>query len=403
MIFSPTQYSTLKRRLRQRYLARYSRTLQQLKTLPALKSAHWCLEHQAELKSYDPLKWYFLRQLEQLIFFAQAQLPLHSSEDGFTPREDQVFERWNGSEFADVMMKALAGGKTLSQANQLALKQFDQHLVILGERHLLKRKKTTAAYRPQTSLGEGLLETTLHIEGKELRLFTASLKEMKKQSQRIEVALKVIRKHSPGSWERFCHFTDTIIPIRQKELVSYSHQDLPGTSMINLVDRDFVDLMDDLLHENGHHHLNYYLNLGTLIDEPIENIYFSPWRSTLRPLRGIYHAYFTFFWAFQLFFDLAQAREMDSIFYLFSDEEKEKIYWRVVEEFWMLDFTFEDLKRARRRGLIHDAGWVLIQEQRRLLLRAKPKIAAWERRLKTHRRELGDLKKNLKQAAQLYR
>jgi hypothetical protein len=240
-----------------------------------------------------------------------------------------------------------------------------------------------------------LLETTLHLEGKELGLLTLSLKEMKKFSTKIEVASRVIRKFSPDSWERFSNFTEVIIPIKQEEFVSYSHQELPGTSMINFYNRDFVDLLDDLLHENGHHHLNYYLNLEQLIQEPIDCIYYSPWRRTLRPLRGIYHAYFTFFWAFKLFSDMVNSKELDSIWYIFSKGEKEKILWRAIEEYWMLEYTFKDLQWARRQGLISDLGWDLIKEQRNKVIKFKPKIGAWEKALKSHTKELQELKKVL--------
>jgi hypothetical protein len=166
--------------------------------------------------------------------------------------------------------------------------------------------------------------------------------------------------------------------------------------MINLYHRDFVDLMDDLLHENGHHHMNHYLNLGNLIEEPIDNIYYSPWRRTLRPLRGIFHAYFTFFWAFKLFIDLSKAKEIDSIYYLFSEEEKEKIHWKAIEEFHMLNFTFQDLKWARKNGLIHDAGWELILEQQKEVRRFQKFIPVIEKKLRHHKKELIDLKKTLK-------
>lgn len=298
----------------------------------------------------------------------------------------------------------------LRKASLETAKVFDEHLVALGNLHLLKTHGSTKSYRIQPSLGDikkkdkisKLLETTLHLDGKELVLLTSSLKEMKDFSTRIEVASRLIKRFSPDSWERFAAFTEIIIPIKQEELVSYSHQELPGTSMINLYHRDFVDLLDDLLHENGHHHLNYYLNLEELIEEPLENIYYSPWRRTLRPLRGIYHAYFTFFWAFKLFSDMVNSKELDSIWYLFSDKEKDKIVWRAVEEFWMLEYTFVDLQWAKKQGLISDAGWALIKEQRNSLLKFKKKIPQWEKLLK-NKKELQDLKKTLKHARSHYK
>jgi len=86
-------------------------------------------------------------------------------------------------------------------------------------------------------------------------------------------------------------------------------QSLPGYSSLNMFDRDQIDLMDDLLHENGHHYLNTFLNHQDLINEDDDKIYYSPWRKALRPVRGIYHATFTFFWALELFYQLDGASE----------------------------------------------------------------------------------------------
>jgi hypothetical protein len=375
-------------------------TVRQLKHSDSHISA-WLKLHQDELASYSSLNWHLLQQLQHFAYFS-AQDP-QLGDESFGRLEEEVFEKWNQSEFADHFFKSLNRGYSLGKASLQTLKVFDRHLVTLAERHILKTRKKSNAYRTQTSLGEyeqgdkifRLLETTLHLEGKELRLMTTSLKQMKLFSQRIEVALKLIRNFSPSSWDRFAAFTEVIIPIKQPEFVSYSHQDLPGYSMINLFHRDFVDLMDDLLHENGHHHLNYYLNLGKLIEEPIDNIYYSPWRRTLRPLRGIYHAYFTFFWAFKLFADLAKTKEIDSTWYHFSSLEKEKIIWRAVEEFYMLNFTFQELKWARKKRLISDTGWELIAEQQKELNKFKRHIPVWEKKLKAHRKDFTLLKKTL--------
>ncbi len=402
MNFSPKKYSQLKSRLKRRYIVYLSKTLVELKKLPKKNITHWIQENDNELKEYSELNWHFLSQLQLFNFFNRQPSDLGKTE--FGDIEEDVFERWNASEFAATFLKSLNQGIPLGKANEKTLKELDKHLVEFGERHILKNESSSSFYRVQGSLGEylkgkkllKLLETTLHLDGKDLRLMTQTMKEMKSFSQRIEIALKIIKKYSPSSWERFIAFTEVIVPISQEELVSYSHQDLPGYSMINLYHRDFVDLMDDLLHENGHHHMNHYLNLGKLIEEPIDNIYYSPWRRTLRPLRGIFHAYFTFFWAFKLFIDLSKAKEIDSIYYLFNQEEKEKILWRAIEEFHMLNFTFEDLKWARRKGLIHDAGWELILEQQKEVRKYQKFIPVIEKKLRHHKKELVDLKKTLK-------
>lgn len=408
MQFSPQKYNRLRQRLKRRYQTLLTSLSKSLKQHPKLKTAEWIKSHLHEIEEFSPVRWYFLQQLENLVFFVSA--PLGDGHDEFTAIEDEVFEAWNKSEFADVFLKLLNKGYGLKQASQETAKVFDLHLVALGNLHLLKVDKSNKHYRIQGSLGDvkkknsrsNLLETTLHLEGKELGLKTSSLKEMKQFSTKIEVACKVIRHFSPSSWERFQAFTEVIIPISQKEFVSYSHQELPGTSMINLYDRDFVDLLDDLIHENGHHHLNYYLNLETLLQEPIDCIYYSPWRRTLRPIRGIYHAYFTFFWAFKLFSDMVSSKDLDSIFYVFSDKEKEKIVWRAIEEYYMLNYTFKDLQWAKKQKLISEDGWELVKEQQAILNRFKKKIPVWEKRLKAHKNDLKDLKKTLAHAEKQY-
>jgi hypothetical protein len=410
MQISPKTYGTLKSRLKRRYSSLFRKALITLNKFPQAKTTKWLKKHHAEFSEFTPQKWFFLKQVESLAFFLSHN-SISSVEEFFSDEDDKIFEKWNQSEFADVFLKLLNKRMPLHKASAETTKIFDEHLVSLGNLHLLKIASSTKNYRLQTSLGDfkkktgvsKLLETTLHLDGKELGLLTSSLKEMKTFSTRIEIASRVIRKFSPDSWERFSAFTEIIIPIKQIQLVSYSHQELPGTSMINLYHRDFVDLLDDLLHENGHHHLNYYLNLEHLIQEPIDCIYYSPWRRTLRPLRGIYHAYFTFFWAFKLFSDMASSRELDSIWYEFSSKEKEKIIWRAVEEFWMLEFTYVDLQWARKQGLISELGWSLIKEQRSIVSKFRKKVLVWEKSLKEHKKELQELKKTLAHARKHYK
>jgi hypothetical protein len=408
MTFSTTIYSRLKTNLRKKYQKDLRSTLQALEHFPKLKINRWLTRHSDELTDYSPLRWYFLKQLQTLHTFMSAHTHLSDDPEEFGTYEDIIFEKWNQSEFAQQFLKNLNQVHSVKKASEKTAIIFDQHLCALAERHFLFKKKIHPAYRPQYSLGEkikkkeyfSLLKTTLHFKGKDLTLMTSTLKEMKVFSQRIEDALLIIMKCSPSSWERFQAFTEVIIPIKEPELVSYSHQELPGTSMINLYHRDFIDLMDDLLHENGHHHLNYYLNQKNLIEEPLDCIYFSPWRRTLRPLRGVYHAYFTFFWAFKLFADLSL--NLDQCDHSFTAAEKEKIIWRAVEEYYMLKYAYLELQGARKEGLIYDLGWKLLEEQQKELMTFTKQIPVWEKKLKIHKKELKDLKSALKKAEKDY-
>jgi len=161
---------------------------------------------------------------------------------------------------------------------------------------------------------------------------------------------------APKSFQRFEQFTHTIIPTKDKEIVSFSNQDLPGFSSINLDNRDDIDLLDDLIHENGHHHLNYFLNTRELILENDEKIFFSPWRETLRPIRGIYHGFMTFYWAVELFreilFNPKSIKELTSI-------EFAKVHDRFIEEICMMRICQEELKKAD--AFITDEGQLLLE------------------------------------------
>ncbi len=408
MIFSPPQYRRLKSRIRSRYSFRWKKIRKSLSRLPASILKSWIKENEQALAEYTNFNWFYLDQLETF-FYLKSIDPSEGNQDGLSRDEDQIFDLWNDSEFADFFLKSLNKGKSVQAASLASLKPFEAHLLTLGKRHVEKVDAKSTAYRIQSVLGERmrdgkispLLGTTLHLDGKDLDLLTHSLKEMKMFSQRIDLAHKLIRRFSPTSWDRFIAFTDKVIPIRNKEFVSYSHQEFPGVSMINLYDRDFVDLMDDLLHENGHHHLNHYLNLEKLIEEPANLIYYSPWRRTARPLRGIFHAYFTFFWAFKLFSDLAKSN-MENIWYNFSAKEKEKILWRAVEEFHMLNFSFEDLKWAKKNKLITETGWKIVSAQQKELQKFRSQIPKWERKLSFHKKDLQGLKTELKTKKKKY-
>ena len=402
MNFSPSTYYRLKLRLTKRYNIRLKESLHSLEYYPSGIST-WMSHHYEELAEFSEIKWNFLNQINLFLFFQKQSLAL--SDHLFGEVEEEVFEKWNNSEFADFFLKSLNNGNKITKASHKTLQIFDRHLVTFAQRHILKVNKVSPYYRVQTSLGEitrnkkifKLIENNIQINDKKFILFSNSVREGKIFSQRVIRALNIIEESSPESWERFRAFTGVIVPIKQSHFVSYSHQDLPGYSMINLYHRDFVDLMDDLLHENGHHHLNYYLNLNKLIEEPIDNIYYSPWRKTLRPLRGIYHAYFTFFWAFKLFTDLAKLNQKSDHSY-FTSREKEKILWRAIEEYHMLNYTFNDLKWSHERGLIHRKGWDLIQEQQYLLKQEERRVKNFEKKLNFHKKDLKNLKLTLKQA-----
>lgn len=112
---------------------------------------------------------------------------------------------------------------------------------------------------------------------------------------RMQRALSVIESAWPEGHRLLGLLTSRIVPLKASGVVSFSYRHRPGLSVINCFDRDRLDLIDDLIHENGHHHLNLLLRKDLLYkNDHNQEIFYSPWRRSLRPLRGILHATFTF-------------------------------------------------------------------------------------------------------------
>ncbi len=122
------------------------------------------------------------------------------------------------------------------------------------------------------------------------------------QVARIGRAWTIIQEAWPRGQEVLALLTARIIPLKAKGVVSFSYRHRPGLSFINCFDRDNLDLIDDLIHENSHHHLNLLLRKQILYHgDRNQQIFYSPWRRSLRPLRGILHAAFTFTMGAMLF------------------------------------------------------------------------------------------------------
>jgi HEXXH motif-containing protein len=113
--------------------------------------------------------------------------------------------------------------------------------------------------------------------------------------ERISRAWRTIQDAWPTGHEVLALLTSRIVPLKARGVVSFSYRHRPGLSFINCFDRDNLDLLDDLIHENSHHHLNLLLRKYVMYrGDHNQQIFYSPWRKTLRPLRGILHATFTF-------------------------------------------------------------------------------------------------------------
>jgi HEXXH motif-containing protein len=153
--------------------------------------------------------------------------------------------------------------------------------------------------------------------------------------------------------------TSRIVPLKAKGVVSFSYRHRPGLSFINCFDRDNLDLIDDLIHENSHHHLNLLLRKHVLYKgDHNQQIFYSPWRRSLRPLRGILHATFTFTMGATLFERLSSwasgrggaARWKKAGL---TARDLQRARFRCLEEVASVRYSLQDLHYAD-----HHLGWL---------------------------------------------
>lgn len=153
-------------------------------------------------------------------------------------------------------------------------------------------------------------------------------------ASRIRSALHAIETAWPQGNDWLALLTSQICPLRAKGVVSFSYRHRPGLSVINCFDRDNLDLIDDLIHENSHHHLNLLLRKYVMYGgDSNQEIFYSPWRRSLRPIRGILHATFTFTMGALLFERLSS----------WAETSAGRTGWKAA------GLTARDLRRARFR------------------------------------------------------
>ena len=223
-------------------------------------------------------------------------------------------------------------------------------------------------------------------------------------ASRFERALDIIRSAWPEGAHNLALLTTRVIPLQARGVVSFSYRHRPGLSFINCFDRDQFDVIDDLIHENSHHQLNLFLRKATLIQgERNQEIFYSPWRRSLRPLRGILHATFTFTMGAVLFERLSS--NADRFAQRLSKEDMLRARARCVEEIASVQYSFKDLDWAAKQGWLTAAGVGLVDELKQEIKQIAKRIAPYETAVKRSRygAELRRHKDQLAHAAELYR
>jgi len=222
-------------------------------------------------------------------------------------------------------------------------------------------------------------------------------------AERIQQALTVIESAWPGGYRNLTRLTSRIVPLKARGVVSFSYRHRPGLSFINVFDRDDLDLIDDLIHENSHHHLNLLLRKAVLYHKDRnQEIFYSPWRRSLRPLRGILHATFTFTMGAILFERLSTWAKTGRA--TLTPQQLHRARFRCLEEVASVRYSLKDLAHARKLGWLTPAGWGLVGSLKREIDKVEARITPFERAVlrSKHGRELKRHRKELESARETY-
>jgi HEXXH motif-containing protein len=209
-----------------------------------------------------------------------------------------------------------------------------------------------------------------------------------RQVARIGRAWETVRRAWPEGHRVLELLTSRVVPLRATGVVSFSYRHRPGLSFINCFDRDNLDLIDDLVHENSHHHLNLLLRKHVLYHhDRNQQIFYSPWRKSLRPLRGILHAAFTFTMGALLFARLSSWAESTQGKRFWREAELKprhlvRARFRGLEEIESVRYSLRDLEYAGRH-----LKWITASGAR-LVRQLEDAIAGAEDQLSRHRRAI---------------
>jgi hypothetical protein len=191
--------------------------------------------------------------------------------------------------------------------------------------------------------------------------------------------------------------TNSVIIVSSPDLVSYSHFTELGISYINIIDRDLFDTVDDLIHENSHHHLNLILKKYKLIKHNNDElVFYSPWRQSLRNIYAIFHSVFTFSYGATLFENILKNPSP------FMRLNYERTAFRFLEETIMLKYSLTDLLNHKDR--FFNKGIEIISYLNEQNKKNIKNYDSYESiiKSKTFKKKLSDLENTLKIARKTY-
>ncbi len=207
-------------------------------------------------------------------------------------------------------------------------------------------------------------------------------------ARRIKRAWETVKEAWPEGHGVLALLTSRLIPLRAKGVVSFSYRHRPGLSFINCFDRDNLDLIDDLIHENSHHHLNLLLRKSVMYrGDHNQQIFYSPWRRSLRPLRGILHATFTFTMGAMLFERLSawgSGREGMARWKRagLTPRDLQRARFRCLEEIASVRHSLEDLRYAdENKGWLTSSGRTLVEQLTEAISTVERRMARYRKKV----------------------
>jgi HEXXH motif-containing protein len=296
----------------------------------------------------------------------------------------------------DELIAPASAARAVGQATQQVIFELDRGRVTLKkngrfpictirgdqiEWHWPRRTAAEAAVTPQGPLTVG---PTLRY-GKD-RQPQGVVSTSPRQIARIAQACQTIRRAWPKGYEVLSLLTSRVIPLKAKGVVSFSYRHRPGLSFINCFDRDSLDLIDDLIHENSHHHLNLLLRKHVMYHgDRSQQIFYSPWRRSLRPIRGILHATFTFTMGALLFERLSSWGETKKGAKQWKDagltqRDLLRARFRCLEEIESVRYSIQDLDYAGRHlKWLTGSGGRLVGQLETAIAKAERGIAPYSK------------------------
>lgn len=195
---------------------------------------------------------------------------------------------------------------------------------------------------------------------KGLKVKTTTKKTPLEKLEQIKKAREYLEIFWEEGFELYSLLTDKVHIVESNGLVSYSHFNEQGISYINFIDRELLDSIDDLIHENAHHHLNLIIKKHKVFKKDFkDDIFYSPWRRSLRSMYGIIHASFTFSYAALLFYNILLSQDFDKTPLTHADLDRARM--RFLEETLMVNYSLDDLKWGTEKGLFTKKGIEIIK------------------------------------------